>query len=323
MDRNNIQEHNKNYKTAYKYVSTCLGEDYIKINKRVLPDISPILYQKYDAAHIINNGLRNNIISPFVFKIITELDAAIESHKQLDVNIDVFRSIPKHVFESAKNSGILHDNAFNSVSLDPNVSLFFGDCLLLIHLNPSDKMLYLGGKNYFHDIFECILPRGMEYLILSEKEISMGEKNIKLIEVQSKGVSQKKLKKLHPTDVMINFDNQFIEIFTFINNFLSSNKSSPIRTCAALIYKKEKGKHVKSWFHSLVPNTSILHSTNKIIHWFEYYVDMFDKIISICLVSHNEAIEAPEEFVSFYWEKNGFKPSMPLGHIELWTRQKS
>ena len=84
----------------------------------------------------------------------------------------VFRGVLE---KDLKASGdIIQDNGFNSVSLDPLISEYFGDVILIIKLKSIDKLIYINGHDdLYPDTFECILPSGKRYKIVEQLQIQV------------------------------------------------------------------------------------------------------------------------------------------------------
>ena len=293
-----------NLALADNYVESILGTQYMERNKTVLPPIFSTLYQEYSAAYLLNASLRRGRISPFISELSQDLANAIQNHCSLNTNLVVFRGIPLSAFHPLT----IRDPAFNSVSLDPNMALYFGDCLLIIHLNKDDKMLYLNNNPNYADVFEFLLPPNREYSVISWMDANIGDKAVRLVEVKSRKGSSLDL------EVVPGFDIEFVRGFSLIGEFIRPNIGSQIKLRSVLHYSAISGEK-EDWYEYLSGCETGTWNHKSIIEWFDNYYQIYIKPANIFLVSFEEAVKAPMILNIDEWQKKGYQPVMIIPSI--------
>lgn len=262
---------------------------------------STYLYQVGYLGSPINRGLRQGSLPEFLYKIYEELNNLLDKQLPInDENIVVFRGIPRENIGNPRVGDIVYDPAFNSVSLKPKKALYFGNVLLMIKLNRTDKLLYLAGDKYYNDVHECILSPGMNYIVTDHQEIKIGQQDITLVSVDSLGCRARKVS-------ISRFDDDYYHITSPILNILEENQYKLRSERQAIVYYKkgkEGDKYVMGYattFDDLqIPTISVQQELDDPILKLGYlYIDMFDnEIIAIFITTfqqlHNLNVEVDQ-----------------------------
>nr|QBK89790.1 MAG: hypothetical protein LCPAC101_00730 [Pithovirus LCPAC101] len=218
---------------AYVGAKSIIG-DSLSTNKKYIPLHELYMYQVMDIGSIINKGLRQNRLSLFLYNIYNNMINSLSKHNCIGKNITVFRGIPNVDIQNVKIGDIISDKAFNSVSLNPGVSTFFGNILLIIHLRKNDKLMFVNGHdNLYSDIFECILPCEMKYKIISKHNFIIHNKETKCFILDSLGHTLKN----KIINIDLNFDILYIKNIVQHVKLLKGNMDKPISSQIILSYK--------------------------------------------------------------------------------------
>lgn len=203
-----------------------------------LPTIDAcVLYQIGDLGSPLNDALRQGKLTQTLDDMYQDFMSAFSLMQPLGKELIVFRGIPKEDIPKINVGDIISDPAFNSVTLHPPTARYFGDVIFIMSLRSEDKLIPLQDKKYFFpDVYECILPPHMQYLVVASDEINYGDELLQVYILQSEGWQPK----LYSID--LGFDVIYHKISSLICHELQKNegKQSNLEREAVLIMYKDK-----------------------------------------------------------------------------------
>lgn len=169
-------------------------QDYINAQKNIIPVETCYLYQSGYLGSPLNQGLRKGVLTKTLERMYLDMMQCFDQLPCLDKEIVVYRCIPSGDIPQLHVGDILTDKAFNSVSLKPKT--YFGDVILRIQLGCQDedqrfpvifrkpKLIALTQHPFFiEDVYECILPCGMQYKVTSIENVVIDGKTYMMYNV--------------------------------------------------------------------------------------------------------------------------------------------
>lgn len=155
---------------AELFVSNYISEEYVACNKRILPIEEAYLYQSKCLSEVLNWSLRNGTASEKINQMTIRLNSALVNSHPLGKEIKMYRGFDRKFLFSCEIGAYLVDKAFNSVTPNQTVAEYFGDVILRIRFSSFDKLLFFGGKRFYHDTLEFLAPPNTCYQIVGKEE---------------------------------------------------------------------------------------------------------------------------------------------------------
>lgn len=193
-------------------------QDYIDTQKNKIPVETCYLYQSGYLGSPLNQCLRHGLLTTTLHRMYLDMSSCFKQLPCLNTEIVVYRCIPKQDIPKLHSGDIFSDKAFNSVSLKQDFCTYFGDVIFRIHLGHDDKLIALTGHQWFlEDAYECILPSGMQYKVISIEHVVIQDHTYIMYDVTSLGYRESRF------TIDFLFDITFEQLGNNILNHISGN----------------------------------------------------------------------------------------------------
>ena len=252
-----LKDKRKNDLEAQKAAISLIGSSIVD-NAKWLPFMYMYLYQVGNLGSMMNTGLRTGKLTRCLYQMYFELMTYFKHCQPIGQNVTLFRGIPKTDLPKINIGDIITESAFMSTSLDPNVSLFFGDQIFMIQLRLEDKLLYINGSDaFFPDTFECILPPGTSYRVVDIYSSQIDNQDVTIYSVQSLGcISSNKWNSI-PISIDDIWDRKYASMIETITAGLKDNFDEVGNLCkinTSLVYYGEIDGELSHWSYGCIPN---------------------------------------------------------------------
>ena len=272
-------------------------QNYINHQKNLIPLETAYLYQSGYLGSPLNQSLRNGVLTSTLHNMYLDLISCFNRLPSLETEVVVFRCIPMKDIPNYEIGDVISDPAFDSVSLKRDACTYFGDVLFTIHLGRNDKLIALTQHQWFlEDIYECILPPGMQYKVTSKENVMIKGNSIPMYTVVSIGHKEPIF------EIDMDFDDTFHQLGKSILDDIDGNigKSRLNHKAILVVVKQEDASILYYYFTNEYELTSHVNLDNlceekknsPIFRLIYLYTDLLDgKVISLHPTSWFEAKE--------------------------------
>lgn len=265
-------------------------QSYVDHQKNLIPMETCYLYQSGYLGSPLNQCLRRGVLTSTLHNMYLDMMQCFNVLPPLGRQLTLFRCIPQKDIPRYQVGDVVVDPAFNSASLKRNVCTYFGDVIFKIQLGHDDKLIALTGHQWFlEDVYECILPCGMQYKVTSIEHVDINGQTLVMYNVTSVGFRESSFKIDFLFDVMAEQLSQ--DILTWIGH-----NTGQSRLDHKAIFMITSSQH--SFFSSEFELTSFLNIDNlseekrrsPIFRLICLYIDLLDNdIISLHKMTWLEA----------------------------------